>query len=69
MKLGCAFPMGPLRLADYIGLDVCRDIMMVMYEGLDQNPKYLPSEKIVALVDAGHLGDKTGQGVYKHEKG
>ena len=69
MKLGCAFPMGPLRLADYIGLDVCRDIMMVMYEGLDQNPKYLPSEKIVALVDAGNLGDKTGQGVYKYEKG
>jgi len=61
--------MGPLRLADYIGLDVCRDIMMVMYEGLDQNPKYLPSEKIVALVDAGNLGDKTGQGVYKYEKG
>jgi 3-hydroxybutyryl-CoA dehydrogenase len=69
MKLGCAFPMGPLRLADYIGLDVCRDIMMVMYEGLEQNSKYLPNEKLVALVDAGNLGDKTGQGVYTHEKG
>jgi len=69
MKLGCAFPMGPLRLADYIGLDVCRDIMMVMYNGLDQNPKYLPSDKLVALVEAGNLGDKSGQGVYNYEKG
>ena len=69
MKLGCAFPMGPLRLADYIGLDVCRDIMMVMYNGLDQNPKYLPSDKLIALVDAGNLGDKSGQGVYNYEKG
>ena len=69
MKLGCAFPMGPLRLADYIGLDVCRDIMMVMYSGLDENPKYLPSKKLVELVEAGHLGDKSGHGVFKHEKG
>lgn len=69
MKLGCAFPMGPLRLADYIGLDVCKDIMMVMYNGLHENPKYLPSQKLVALVDDGHLGDKTGQGVYKYDKG
>ncbi len=69
MKLGCAFPMGPLRLADYIGLDVCRDIMMVMYKGLDKNPKYLPNEKLVALVEAGSLGDKSGQGVYNYEKG
>jgi len=69
MKLGCAFPMGPLRLADYIGLDVCRDIMMVMYNGLDENPKYLPNEKLVELVEAGHLGDKSGQGVYTYEKG
>jgi len=69
MKLGCAFPMGPLRLADYIGLDVCRDIMMVMYNGLDQNPKYLPNEKLITLVEAGSLGDKSGQGVYNYEKG
>ena len=69
MKLGCAFPMGPLRLADYIGLDVCRDIMMVMYNGLDENPKYLPNQKLVALVEAGHLGDKSGQGVYEYEQG
>jgi 3-hydroxybutyryl-CoA dehydrogenase len=69
MKLGCAFPMGPLRLADYIGLDVCRDIMMVMYRGLNENPKYLPSEKLVALVEAGKLGDKSGQGVYSYTEG
>jgi 3-hydroxybutyryl-CoA dehydrogenase len=69
MKLGCAFPMGPLRLADYIGLDVCKDIMMVMYNGLDENPKYLPSAKLVELVDQGHLGDKSGRGVYKYDKG
>ena len=69
MKLGCAFPMGPLRLADYIGLDVCRDIMMVMYHGLDENPKYLPSEKLVALVESGKLGDKSGQGVYLYSEG
>lgn len=66
MKLGCAFPMGPLRLADYIGLDVCRDIMMVMYNGLDENPKYLPSKKLIELVEQGRLGDKSGQGVYTY---
>ena len=69
MKLGCAFPMGPLRLADYIGLDVCKDIMMVMYNGLDENPKYLPNKKLTELVDAGHLGDKSGQGVYTYANG
>ena len=69
MKLGCAFPMGPLRLADYIGLDVCRDIIMVMYHGLGEDPKYLPNEKLVELVDSGHLGDKSGSGVYKYDKG
>lgn len=69
MKLGCAFPMGPLRLADYIGLDVCRDIMMVMYNGLHENPKYLPNNKLVQLVKEGKLGDKTGQGVYPYGEG
>ncbi len=68
MKLGCAFPMGPLRLADYIGLDVCRDIMMVMYNGLNENPKYLPNQKLVDLVEAGKLGDKSGEGVYNYTK-
>jgi 3-hydroxybutyryl-CoA dehydrogenase len=68
MKLGCAFPMGPLRLADYIGLDVCRDIMMVMYHGLGEDPKYLPNEKLVNLVEQGQLGDKSGRGVYKYDK-
>ena len=68
MKLGCAFPMGPLRLADYIGLDVCRDIMMVMYNGLDKNSKYLPNQKLVNLVEAGKLGDKSGAGVYNYTK-
>ena len=68
MKLGCAFPMGPLRLADYIGLDVCRDIMMVMYRGLGEDPKYLPNEKLVNLVEQGQLGDKSGRGVYKYDK-
>jgi 3-hydroxybutyryl-CoA dehydrogenase len=69
MKLGCAFPMGPLRLADYIGLDVCRDIMMVMYNGLGENTKYLPNNKLVELVEQGKLGDKTGHGVYEYNKG
>lgn len=69
MKLGCAFPMGPLRLADYIGLDVCRDIMMVMYNGLEENPKYLPNKKLIELVEQGNLGDKSGQGVYSYTEG
>ena len=69
MKLGCAFPMGPLRLADYIGLDVCKDIMMVMYKGLDENPKYLPNKKLIELVEQGNLGDKSGQGVYSYTEG
>ncbi len=66
MKLGCAFPMGPLRLADLIGLDVCRDIMLVLHEGLGHPDKYQPCEKLVALVEAGHLGNKTGRGVYDY---
>ena len=66
MKLGCAFPMGPLRLADLIGLDVCCDIMLVMHNGLGHPDKYAPCSKLVELVKAGHLGNKTGSGVYDY---
>lgn len=66
MKLGCAFPMGPLRLADMIGLDVCRDIMLVMHNGLGHPDKYTPCSKLVELVEAGHLGNKSGRGVYDY---
>ncbi len=65
MKLGCAFPMGPLRLADYIGLDVCRDIMHVMHRGLGDE-KYLPCPRIEELIADGRLGDKSGRGVYDY---
>jgi len=63
MKLGCNFPMGPLRLADFIGLDVCHDIMMVLHRELG-DPKYFPCPLLRQLVQAGRLGDKSGQGVY-----
>ncbi|MHC5002419.1 MAG: 3-hydroxyacyl-CoA dehydrogenase family protein, partial [Planctomycetota bacterium] len=65
MKLGCNFPMGPLRLADFIGLDVCHDIMMVLHRELG-DPKYFPCPLLRQLVTAGRLGDKTGHGVYEH---
>jgi len=68
MKLGMAHPMGPLHLADYIGLDVCLSILKVMHDGLG-NPKYAPCPLIVNMVQAGHLGRKTGQGFYLWEKG
>jgi 3-hydroxybutyryl-CoA dehydrogenase len=63
MKLGMAHPMGPLRLADFIGLDVCLDILNVLYDGF-KDPKYRPCPLLVKMVDAGKLGDKTGQGFY-----
>jgi 3-hydroxybutyryl-CoA dehydrogenase len=65
MKLGCNFPMGPLRLADFIGLDVCHDIMMVLFRELGHD-KYFPCPKLRQLVQAGRLGDKTGRGVYDY---
>jgi 3-hydroxybutyryl-CoA dehydrogenase len=65
MKLGCNFPMGPLRLADFIGLDVCHDIMMVLYRELGDQ-KYFPCPKLRQLVTAGRLGDKTGRGVFEY---
>lgn len=66
MKLGMAHPMGPLRLADFIGLDVCLDILNVLYEGF-KDPKYRPSPLLVKMVDAGKLGDKTGEGFYTYD--
>ena len=63
MKLGMAHPMGPLRLADFIGLDVCLDILNVLYEGF-KDPKYRPCPLLVKMVDAGKLGDKSGKGFY-----
>jgi 3-hydroxybutyryl-CoA dehydrogenase len=67
MKLGCNFPMGPLRLADFIGLDVCHDILMVLWRELGQ-PKYAPCPLLRQLVQAGRLGDKSGRGVFEYEK-
>ena len=68
MKLGMAHPMGPLFLADFIGLDVCLSIMRVLHEGLG-NPKYAPCPLLVNMVAAGKLGRKTGEGFYKYEVG
>jgi 3-hydroxybutyryl-CoA dehydrogenase len=65
MKLGCNFPMGPLRLADFIGLDVCHDIMMVLHRELG-NPKFFPCPLLRQLVLAGRLGDKSGRGVFEY---
>jgi len=62
-KLGMAHPMGPLALADFIGLDVCLDIMRVLQEGLG-DPKYRPCPLLVKMVDAGWLGKKSGRGFY-----
>lgn len=68
MKLGMAHPMGPLQLADFIGLDVCLAILRVLHEGLG-NQKYAPCPLLVNMVTAGYLGVKSGEGFYRHEAG
>ena len=68
MLLGCNFPMGPLRLADFIGLDVCHDIMMVLHRELG-DPKFFPCPLLRQLVTAGRLGNKTGRGVFEDPQG
>lgn len=67
MKLGMAHPMGPLQLADFIGLDVCLSILNVMYDGL-KNPKYAPCPLLVNMVTAGKLGIKSGEGFYDYSE-
>jgi len=64
-KLGMAHPMGPLTLADFIGLDVCLDIMRVLHDGLG-DPKYRPCPLLIKMVDAGWLGKKSGRGFYRY---
>ncbi len=68
MKLGMAHPMGPLQLADFIGLDVCLAIMRVLQDGFG-NPKYAPCPLLVNMVTAGYLGAKSGEGFYKYLAG
>lgn len=68
MKLGMAHPMGPLQLADFIGLDVCLSILRVMHDGFG-NPKYAPCPLLVNMVTAGKLGAKSGEGFYKYTPG
>jgi 3-hydroxybutyryl-CoA dehydrogenase len=68
MKLGMAHPMGPLQLADFIGLDVCLSILRVLHDGFG-NPKYAPCPLLVNMVTAGKLGVKSGEGFYVHSAG
>ena len=68
MKLGMAHPMGPLQLADFIGLDVCHSILNVLHEGF-RNPKYAACPLLVNMVAAGKLGIKSGEGFYRYEAG
>ena len=68
MKLGMAHPMGPLQLADFIGLDVCLSILNVLYAGFG-NTKYAPCPLLVNMVTAGKLGTKSGEGFYTYATG
>jgi 3-hydroxybutyryl-CoA dehydrogenase len=68
MKLGMAHPMGPLQLADFIGLDVCHSILKVLHDGFG-NPKYAPCPLLTNMVTAGKLGVKSGEGFYKYTPG
>ena len=68
MKLGMAHPMGPLQLADFIGLDVCLSILRVLHEGFG-NPKYAPCPLLINMVTAGFKGVKSGEGFYCHPAG
>jgi 3-hydroxybutyryl-CoA dehydrogenase len=68
MKLGMAHPMGPLQLADFIGLDVCLSILRVLHDGFGQ-PKYAPAALLINMVMAGKLGAKSGEGFYSYTPG
>ncbi|GAB4396156.1 MAG: 3-hydroxybutyryl-CoA dehydrogenase [Microscillaceae bacterium] len=68
MKLGMGHPMGPLQLADFVGLDICLDILQVMHQGLG-HPKYAPCPLLINMVAAGHLGVKSGMGFYDYSGG
>jgi 3-hydroxybutyryl-CoA dehydrogenase len=69
MKLGMAHPMGPLRLADLIGIDVCVFILTILYEGFEKNPKYTPCPLLLELLEKKELGVKSGTGFYAYAKG
>lgn len=68
MKLGMAHPMGPLQLADFIGLDVCLSILQVLHQGLGKD-KYAPCPLLINMVQAGRLGVKSGEGFYNYDQG
>jgi 3-hydroxybutyryl-CoA dehydrogenase len=68
MKQGMSHPMGPLELADFIGLDICLSILKILYQGFG-NPKYAPSPLLVNMVEAGHIGVKSGEGFYSYQPG
>lgn len=68
MKLGAGYPMGPLELADYVGLDTCHHIMNGWYEKYPENPLFKPNKAVKKLLDEGKAGIKTGEGFYPYKK-